>query len=321
MTDYSIMMPFAPRRPEQLVPYAALTQWTSASRLWQGQGNVGDTHIAFAHAAASGFRVPMGTSVNLMPFLHPYDAALRAQTMAVASGHRFVAGFGPGGKSLQQTLLGAAYRSQLDAIREYVTVVRALLEDGKVDFQGEYFQARMSVTRFPRPPVDIGLGVLRPRMAELAGEVADVAITWLTSASYLRDTVVPALRRGAERAGRPMPRLVAIVPMALRAPDRDPVELALISNSGHMSLPHYIDMLQRSGIDVDMTADPRASGQALIDGGAFLYGDRDELAVAIKEFAAAGADEVALNMAGVCMRHGGSTVIKDLTTVLEEVAT
>ncbi|WFE30320.1 LLM class flavin-dependent oxidoreductase [Solwaraspora sp. WMMD791] len=320
MTDFSIMMPFAPQRPEQMLPFAALTQWSPAACLWQGQGNVGDTHISFAHAAAAGFRVPTGTSVNLMPFLHPYDAALRAQTLAATTGNRVVAGFGPGGASLQRGILGAPYRSQLGAVREYVTVVRSLLDTGEVHHEGEYFTCRMVMARYPRPLVEIGLGVLRPRMAELAGEVADVAITWLTSAAYLRETLVPALRRGAQRAGRRPPRLVAIVPMALRADGRDPVELALTSNSGHMRLPHYVDMLQRSGIEVDMAADPRASGRALVDGGAFLYGDRDELAVAVKEFVAAGADEVAFNMAGVCMLYGARRTLGELETVLESVA-
>nr|WP_201748925.1 LLM class flavin-dependent oxidoreductase [Micromonospora acroterricola] len=320
MTDYSIMMPFAPRRPEQLLPFAALTQWSEATCLWQGQGNVGDTHVSFSYAAASGFRVPMGTSVNLMPFLHPYDAALRAQTLAVATGHRVVAGFGPGGASLQRGTLGAPYRSQLGAVREYATIVRSLLETGKVNHQGEFFSCGMELGTFPRPPIEIGLGVLRPRMAELAGEVADVAITWLTPASYLRETVVPALRRGAERAGRPMPRLVAIVPMALRESGRDPVDLALNSNSGHMRLPHYIDMLSRSGIDVDMADDPRASGRALVEGGAFLYGDHEELTQGIKEFSAAGADEVAFNLAGVCVTYGARTTLGELETILGNVA-
>lgn len=320
MTDYSIMMPFAPRRPEQLLPFAALTQWSQASCLWQGQGTVADTHTSFSYAAASGFRVPMGTSVNLMPFLHPYDAALRAQSLALATGHRVVAGFGPGGAALQRGTLGAPYRSQLGAVREYATIVRSLLETGKVHQEGEFFSCGMEMGTFPRPPIELGLGVLRPRMAELAGEVADVAITWLTPAAYLRETVVPALRRGAERAGRPMPRLVAIVPMALREAGRDPVALALSSNSGHMRLPHYIDMLGRSGIEVDMTGDPQASGRALVDGGAFLYGDQDELAVAVKEFGAAGADEVAINLAGVCVTYGARTTLGELETILTGVA-
>ncbi|MER6841096.1 LLM class flavin-dependent oxidoreductase [Streptomyces platensis] len=71
---------------------------------------------------------------------------------------------------------------------------------------GDYVTCHTGLAAFPTPKVDIGLGVLRPGMARLAGHIADVAITWLTPAAYLRDTVIPALRAGAESAGRPVPR-------------------------------------------------------------------------------------------------------------------
>jgi alkanesulfonate monooxygenase SsuD/methylene tetrahydromethanopterin reductase-like flavin-dependent oxidoreductase (luciferase family) len=196
--------------------------------------------------------------------------------------------------------------------------VRGLLERGEVEYTGEFFSCRGALQRGPRPPVELGLGVLRPAMARLAGEVADVAITWLTPARYVRDTVIPALRAGAEAAGRPVPRVVAIVPTALAHADRDPVELALTSNAGHMRLPHYVDMLGRSGIDVDMS-DPQASGKALVAGGAFLYGDVDDVVAQVREFADAGVDEVALNLTGVTMRYGTKVALPELETLLGRV--
>lgn len=319
MTDCSVLMPFSPNRPEQIVPFAALAQWSRSRCLWQGQGTAFDTHQAFSYAAATGFRTPVGTAVSLMPFLHPFDAALRAQSLAVTVGHPVVAGFGPGAVVLQRSVLGAPYRSQLGAVRDYVTIVRGLLESGDVDHEGEFYSCRANLPRMPRPPIEIGLGVLRPRMAELAGEIADVAITWLTPAPYVRDTLVPALRDGARRAGRPVPRIVALVPAALRAPDRDVVQLALASNSGHMQLPHYIDMLGRSGIDVDMKKNPEASAKALVEGGAFLYGDEEELGAALREYADAGVDEIVLNLSGVVSKQGIPTALRELETLLQLV--
>lgn len=319
MSTYSILMPFAPSRPEQVLPFAALAQWSRADRLWQGQGTAGDTHLAFSYAAASGFRVPVGTAVNLMPFCHPYDAALRAHSLAVTVNHPVVAGFGPGATALQRNILGAPYRSQLGAVRDYVTIVRALLEQGQVEHDGEFFRCHGTLPRAPRPAVQIGLGVLRPGMARLAGEIADVAVTWLTPAGYLRDTVIPALREGARAAGRGVPRVVAIVPVALDLPEREATEVALASNAGHLRLPHYIDMLSRSGIHVDPAGDPVTNAKALIAGGAFIYGDTDHLAARLAEFAAAGVDEVALNLTGVAMRYGTRTALPELETILNRV--
>ncbi|MGK4582154.1 LLM class flavin-dependent oxidoreductase [Kitasatospora sp. HPMI-4] len=319
MSTYSVLVPFAPPRPEQILPFAALTQWSGAHRLWQGQALASDPHQTFAYAAASGFRVPVGTGVTLMPFRHPYDAALHMQTLAVTMGHSVVAGFGPGAAALQRNLLGAPYASQLGAVRDYLTIVRELLEKGSVAYRGEHFSCRSELPMMPRPPIETGVGVLRPGMARLAGEVADVAITWLTPAPYLREVVVPALREGAAAAGRPVPRLVAIVPLALSGPGRDAAELALAGNAGHLSMPHYRDMLRRSGIDTD-PADPGRGARALVEGRAFLFGETAELAARLGEFQDAGVDDVVLNVTGVWARYGSRAALSELETVLGAVA-
>ncbi|MEU3205483.1 LLM class flavin-dependent oxidoreductase [Streptomyces cyaneofuscatus] len=318
MTDISLLMPFAPHRPEQVLPYAALVQWTAAHRLWQGQAMLNEPFQDFTHAAACGFRVPTGTGVTLMPMRHPFQAALQARSLALSSGHSVVAGFGPGSVPLQNSLLGAPYASQLGAVREYVTVMRGLLEDGEVSHTGRYFTCHADLPPLPRPPVHIGLGVLRPRMARLAGEAADVAITWLTPAAYVRDVLVPALREGAEAAGRPVPRVSVMVPLALDAPGRDAVELAAISNTGHTMLAHYADMLGRSGIKVSPD-DPQGNARALLDGGAFLYGGPDELGERLAEYTRAGADEIVLNVTGVHMRYGERASLSELENLLQAV--
>ncbi|HEX5540791.1 MAG TPA: LLM class flavin-dependent oxidoreductase [Micromonospora sp.] len=319
MSTYSILMPFAPARPEQALAIGAFAQWSSAYRLWQGQATTHEPYQTFNYLAASGFRVPVGFGVTLMPFRHPYEAALQAQSLAISMGHPVVAGFGPGARVLQQAMLGAPYRSQLGAVREYATAVRGMLNGEKVP-DGEYFICRTELVQLPRPPVEVGLGVLRPGMARLAGEVADVAITWLTPAAYLRDTIVPALRAGAEAAGRPMPRLAAIVPLALDRPDREAVEFALASNSGHLQLPHYVDMLRRSGIETD-PADPGAGARALIEGRAFLSGGPEAVAEQLAEYVEAGVDEIVLNVIGVCTLLGLPTALRELESVLAVVDT
>lgn len=319
MSDYSILVPFAPPRPEQVLPFAALAQWSTAHRLWQGQGMLNDPHADLLHAAACGFRVPVGIGVTLAPYRHPYLAALQAQGLAVATGHPVVAGYGPGAVSLQRGLLGRPYRSQLAAMREYVTVMRDLLETGKSEHIGEYFKCSAELPPSPRPPVEIGLGVLRPAMARLAGEVADAAITWLTPARYLRDVVVPAVRAGAEIAGRPTPRVVAMVPVALAGPDRDPAGLAFTSNGMHLRLPHYADMLRRSGVPVAANDLP-ATAAELVAAGAFLYGEPGELSRQLSEFTEAGVDEIVLNVTGVCVRYGAVAALTELDTLLGAVA-
>ncbi|GAA3800642.1 LLM class F420-dependent oxidoreductase [Streptomyces coacervatus] len=320
MTAYSVLMPFLPRRPEQTLPYAALVHWTHAERLWQGQALMVEPHQGFAYAAGAGFRVPVGLGVTLMPLRHPYEAALQARSLAMATGHPVVAGFGPGARTFQQSLLGKPYRSPLSLAREYVTAVRGLLDGAAVEVRGEHVTAdQVSLPPFPAPKVEVGLGVLRPGMARLAGEVAEVAISWLTPASYLRDTVVPALDEGAEAAGRARPRLTAMVPLALARPDRTAAELALAGSSAHMKAPHYVDMLRRSGTGI-FGADEKADAEALVSGGAFLSGAPDRLVEQLQAYEAAGVDEIVLNVTGVCNSYGPQAAMEELKTLLALLA-
>src|SRR5690606_39000936 len=120
MTTFSVLVPFMPQRPEQVLPLAALVRHSAAYRLRQGQSLIVEPHQAFTYAAASGFRVPCGTGVTLMPFRHPLEAAMQARSVALATGQPMVAGFGPGGTALQGSMLGAPYASPLTAVREYV---------------------------------------------------------------------------------------------------------------------------------------------------------------------------------------------------------
>jgi 5,10-methylenetetrahydromethanopterin reductase len=317
MTTYSVLAPFAHCRPEKTLPFAAFVQWSRALRLWLAQGDLGDPHQALAFAAASGFRVPVGTGVRLMPHRHPFTAAQETQTMAVTTGHPVVAGFGPGAAVLQEAMLGAAYRSPLRAAREYLTIVRGLLAGEELDHQGEYYSCRLRLLPVPSPPVEVGLGVLRPGMARLAGEVADVALTWLTPAPYLREVLVPALRAGAEATGRPVPRLAAVVSLALDRTGRDSAELVLAAHAHHLRMPHYADMLRRAGV-VWHRDDPRAGAEAVVKGGAFLTGTADHIAEQLAEVRDAGVDEVILNVSGVYATDGGRAALEELDELLRE---
>ncbi len=313
--EYSVLIPFVPRRPEQVLPFAGLVEWTAAARLWQGQGMQLESFQAFASAAGAGFRVPTGLGVTLMPLRHPYDAVNQAKSLAMTTGESVVAGIGPGGLSFQQGLLGAPYRSQLTAVREYMAIMRALLVDGSVDVAGEYFSCQAQIAQIISPPIDLGLGVLRAGMARLAGEIADVAITWLTPPSYLDQTLAPALRRGAQGADRLMPKLTTLVPVALKRPDRPVSDFVLASNGMHMQAPHYVDMLDKAGIAIS-GLDPAAAANRLVEHGAFVYGDLEQVFAAFDDYRKAGVDEIVLNVTGVCNLYGAKAALQDLKAIL-----
>ncbi|MCX5200282.1 LLM class flavin-dependent oxidoreductase [Streptomyces sp. NBC_00237] len=323
MTEYSVLVPFVPRRPEQLLPFAGLVHWTGAHRLWQGQGMTTEPYQGFAHAAGAGFRVPTGLGVTLMPMKHPYEAALQAKSLSLMTGESVVAGFGPGSRDMQWALRGEPYRSPLTAAREYLTAVRGALTGTPEVVEGEYWHQAARLAALPGPVVELGLGVLRPGMAKVAGELADVAITWLTPARYLAELVVPALKAGAEKAGRGVPRVAAIVPLALAGDGRDPAKLALASNGAHLSLPHYRDMLRKGHVPIGEGAfdagSPEGDALALVKGDAFLYGTGEEIVDRLAAYRAAGVDEIVLNVTGVASVEGAVAASQELKKVLRLV--
>lgn len=123
----SILVPFGPTRPQHMLPFAALAQWSDAAGLWQGQAGGSDPFQNFTYAATQGFPTPVGTAVTLMPFAHPYDAAMRAITLANATGQPSTIGYGPGAMSLQRGLLGARVATVV-----FVIVAAALCTTGLV---------------------------------------------------------------------------------------------------------------------------------------------------------------------------------------------
>ncbi|MFB7322222.1 LLM class flavin-dependent oxidoreductase [Streptomyces sp. NPDC056190] len=311
---YSVLLPVVPARPEPAVMFANLVQWTAAERLWQGQSLVLDPHHLAQWLAGIGIRVPMGFGVSLMPMRSPYQAAFEARSVALATGHSVVAGFGPGPVSFQSALLGRPYARPLRASREYATIVRALVSGEDAMVEGEYFSVAARLLPRPAPQVEVGLGVLRPKMAALAGEVADRAITWLLPAGYLAETLVPAMR-GADRKLEQPVRTTAIVPLAVARPDRDVTALVQATCGNHLQAPHYQDALRKAGIAVSDQGDAQDAGR-VVDAGAFLYGTVEQIHERLAEFGAAGVDEVVLNTIGVAQVHGPKAAAQDLLQIL-----
>ena len=108
----------------------------------------------------------------------------------------------------------------------------------------------------PRPELPIYIAALSPNMLQLAGEIGDGVMLWLCNPDYIRETVIPEVTRGRERAGKPLEGfdVVAAVPVAVTDDHdaaRDAFRKELIP---YASLPFYRAMLTRSGFGADLDA-------------------------------------------------------------------
>ncbi|MFF6998420.1 LLM class flavin-dependent oxidoreductase [Streptomyces sp. NPDC008313] len=310
----SIMYPIQPSSTGQVLPFARLLQRRGAGRLWLGQSLRLDTHQLFANLAGMGYRIPMGSGVVLAPLRHPYDAAVQARSVAALSGAPYVAGIGPAAPEFQESLLPEPYAKPLTAMREYMTSMRELLDGRHVRRDGAYHFIDAQLIALDAPPVELGVGVLRPRMATMAGAVADVAVTWMTPADYIADSLVPALAEGAAQADRAAPRVATVIHVAVARPGRD-IRLAARRGAGaHLSAAHYTDMLRRAGVPA-YADDPDAGADALVEAGVFVAGTPDEIAAELLRYRKSGVDEVVLNPAGVMHIEGLGAVMTDLQDI------
>jgi alkanesulfonate monooxygenase SsuD/methylene tetrahydromethanopterin reductase-like flavin-dependent oxidoreductase (luciferase family) len=201
----------------------------------------------WAAAAVQTSRVLLGTSIVRTWPRHP--VALAEETLAIeqlAPG-RFRLGIGPTGETQAVQTYGADYRKPLTQVREYLTVLRSLLYDGEVDFVGEHVTARSRLRTQVRTPLMASAAGLRA--FELCGEVSDGAISWVAPKSYLVKLALPAMRHGAEHAARPVPPLIAHVPIAVDVDRQAARALAREQLAPYARSAHFRGTWTRAGYD------------------------------------------------------------------------
>ena len=249
-------------------------------------GDAGDALTLLAVAAARTERILLGTSIMQTWSRHPVTAARQAQTIDAIAPGRLRLGVGPGHSQAMRETFGADFSAPLGHLTEYVRILSGLLHDGAVDFAGDHFTAKAAL---PGPAdVSVMASALRPRSFDMCGEFADGAISWVCPHPYARDTALPALRAGAERAGRRTPTLVVHAPVCVNE-DLAAARQGVREQLGYFpSTPFYARMFAAAGF--------QGSAQTgwtdeMLDS-LLIAGDEGAVAAKIEALFAWGADEV-----------------------------
>ncbi|MDV8023044.1 LLM class flavin-dependent oxidoreductase [Rhodococcus sp. IEGM 1330] len=298
----SLIVGRAPDAPADLLPFAELAS-SFETTLWTGQANLGSAASMFAYAAGAGRSSAVGFSVALMGMRPASTAALEVIAHAQLSRQPVAFGVGPGSIEYQESWLGHRLSKPIQATRQYVEEFRAHTDRVRTQIEGRGTHL---------PGIEIGVGVLRPAMAEMVGEAADFAVTWLCPPQYLRDVVVPAMKRGAQRLGRPVPRLVAVNPLFASGQG---IAAHVLVESPHLSMPHYLDMLRRAGLKVG--DDRQRNSEVLAASTAVLDAESSRLSRLLNSYRSAGVDELVLNASGMQAYFGTAAACGAVRTVLE----
>ena len=236
---------------------------------------------ALTAAAVAGREVPgitLGTAVVPTWPRHPVVLAGQALTTQAATGGRFVLGIGLSHQMAMEGVMGIPFERPVLHMREYLTVLNALVHDGTVDFKGETLRAATVIGPLQvadGSPFPILVAALAPAMVRLAGEMADGTLTWMAGARVIGDRIAPSITEAAEAAGRRAPEVGVGLPVFVTADPETARKRARRQFATYGTLPSYRRLLDEEGVDGP--------------GDLAIIGDEEQVATQIRALEAAGA--------------------------------
>jgi F420-dependent oxidoreductase-like protein len=260
--------------PDKMVEQAQRAEADGFHALWYASAIGGDPLVSMALAGRATSRIELGTSILQTYTCHPALQANRARAVVAAMGRPgFTLGLGPSHQPAIEGAYGLSYAHVGRHTEDYVRIVSALLAGEAVDVDGEvslHAPAGLPVD----PPVPVLVAALAPRLLRVAGERADGTILWMGNARAVEDHVAPRLHKAASAAGRPQPRIVAGLPVAVHDDEQEARAEAARQFALYGTLPNYQRILEHGGVagpaDAAIVGDEAsvaAQLQALLDAG------------------------------------------------------
>ena len=208
-----------------------------------------DAITALAIAGRETSQIELATGVVPSPPRHPLALAQQALTAQAAAGGRFVLGIGLSHKLVIEDMMGLSYAKPAKQMREYLEVLMPLMRGEPTNFEGDLYQVKGSISVAGASTVPVIVAALGPKMLEVAGTLADGTATWMTGRRTLAELTVPTIGKAAEAAGRPAPRVITALPLALTDDAAGARETAGKIFAMYGTLPSYRAMLDREGAE------------------------------------------------------------------------
>lgn len=265
---------------DRMIEQARQAEADGFTSLWYAGATGGDPLVAMAMAGRATDRIELGTSVIQTYPCHPALQATRVAAAVAGMGRPgFTLGIGPSHRPVIEDVYGLSYATVGRHTEEYLTILTGLLRGEGADFEGEEFRVHAGGRGTPPDhPVPVLVSALGPRLLRVAGEVADGTITWMANRRAVETHVAPRVRQAAEKAGRPEPRVVVGLPVAVHDDVDEARAAAAAQFAGYGTLPNYRRILDIGG----------AEGPAE----AAIVGDETAVTAEVEALFAAGATDV-----------------------------
>ncbi len=261
----------------RLIAHAKKASDDKLAGWWLAQSGLVDALTVLALAADHAPDIELGTAVNATFPIHPTALAAKALTTQAATGGRLTLGLGVSHAPVVAETWGMAFEKPIRHMRDYLSCLQPLLEEGRAAYAGEDFTARYEGASPAEDAPKVILAAMGPQMLKLAGARADGTILWMTGPKAIAGQIVPHITDAAAAAGRPEPRIICSLPIAVT--DDESGMRAFVDQvlERYGTLPSY-----RAMLDIDGHAGP---------GDAMICGSEDSVREQLAVIAAAGATE------------------------------
>lgn len=176
--------------------------------VWAAEAYGSDCVSVLSWLAGQTTTIGLGSAVMQIPARTPAATAMTAATLDTLSGGRFLLGLGVSGPQVSEGWHGVPFAKPLARTREYVDVVRMILNRQPLSYDGDHHRLplpdgpgkslRLSF-RPRRSDLPIYLAAVGPKNLELTGEIADGWLGIFYSPEYA-DRLLEHVRAGKARA-------------------------------------------------------------------------------------------------------------------------
>lgn len=211
-------------------------------------------------------RVELGPLVAATSFHSPAMIAKKAATVDEMSGGRLILGLGAGWNKAEYEAFGFLYDNRVSRFEEAFTIIRTLVKEGSIDFEGRYYTLReMELLPQARPNMPLMVGSNGPRMLRITAPHVDMWNTWHVWFGNRADGLAPLMSEvdaACEAAGRDpaeMERTAAVYVQLARGGGRiagseDRPKAGPIAGA---EIPERISEFEAAGIDhIQVVLDP-----------------------------------------------------------------
>jgi F420-dependent oxidoreductase-like protein len=234
---------------EAFVDHALVAEADGFDSYWVAEHPTGglDALTVLTVVGQSVRSMELGTAVIPTYPRHPMVLAGQTLTAQSAIDGTLTLGIGLSHQSMMSEL-GLVDDKPIRHLRDYLSILVPLIEDGAVDYHGESLSCRATIFRPAERAPQILVAALGAQTLRLAGgRTAGTSLAWV-GPKTIRTHIVPTIEEAAAAADRGQPRVLATLPICVTD---DPAAIrSRITTTAAMyaQLPSYQAMFEREGV-------------------------------------------------------------------------